>query len=64
MKIKFNSIYYFFKRVFVFEFNLIWKYTKLHDHKPNLVNMGDAYYIYIVGSQFNSIYLGSTHLHK
>jgi hypothetical protein len=26
--------------------------------------MGDAYYIYIVGSQFNSIYLGSMHLHK
>ncbi len=40
------------------------QYTKLHDHKPNLLNMGDTYYIYIVGSQFDSIYLGSTHLHK
>ncbi len=64
MKIKFNSIYYFFKCVFIFEFNLICKYTKLHDHKCNLLNTRDTYYIYIVGSQFRSIYLGSMHLHK
>ncbi len=53
MKIKFNSIYYYFNLLLFFQFNLVCKYTKLHDHKPNLLNMGDTYYIYIVGSQFN-----------
>ncbi len=38
------------------------KYRKLHDQKPNLINMGGTYYIDVVGLPFNWIYLGGVYL--
>jgi len=41
MKIKFH----FFNCEFIIQFNLIYKYTKLNDQKPNLLHMRGTNYI-------------------
>jgi hypothetical protein len=48
MKIKWNY-FLIVKHVYLlFWFNILCKYTKLHEEKPNLLNTIVTYYIYII----------------
>jgi hypothetical protein len=49
MQIKLNYL----KFLFILLFDLMCKYKKFCDKKPNLINMGGTHYIDIVGLPFN-----------